>query len=112
MFAEAGMTKDDVRKRLAATAMAPAWLLEAGFQGLGHGRADFGERVRSGRLPAAYARSDDPARLVPVIPDPASLIIIVAGNAGRCQAKYYLPVGQPGRFSSRAVVTRVPLPTS
>ena len=108
VLAEAGLSKDDVRASIAAAATVPVRQLDGAFRALGHPAADFGALVAAGKLPPAYAASDDPSRLVPVIPDRTRLTIVVTGNPGRCQAKYYVPVGQPGRFGARTALSREP----
>jgi hypothetical protein len=59
--------------------------------------------VNEGRLPAEYAESDDPERMVRVIMSPESLGIVVTGNPGRNQSRAYIGNHVQGPPISRAV---------
>ncbi|MGH3495206.1 MAG: hypothetical protein ACRDQ1_18500, partial [Sciscionella sp.] len=103
VFARHGMTRADVRLALAEHAMVPARWLNDGVTALGGPWLDLAKRVRGGVLPPRFHESDDPNRLVPVILDPARLAIVVTGNPGRNQSKYYIPLGKPGQRFTRRV---------
>jgi len=103
VFARAGMTKDDVRHALGEHALAPARLLVDGAEALGRRRPDFGQLVADGLLSRAFHESDDPDRLVSTIPFPEQLAIVVTGNPGRNQSRFYIPLGQPGQRTAKRV---------
>jgi hypothetical protein len=103
VFARAGLTPHDVAEAIAAEALAPARHLEEGMRGLMMRDLDLPMLVRDGRAPLAYHLSEDPDRLVPVIPDADSLAIVVTGSAARNQSKYYTPCGAAGRRVVRRV---------
>ncbi|AOB32237.1 hypothetical protein AKI39_18210 [Bordetella sp. H567] len=63
----------------------------------------FERLVREGILPAEYAASDDPERLVNVIIDAAMVEIVVAGDAGRNQSRAYMSNHVQGPPTSRKV---------
>ena len=103
VFARHGLSKDDVRAELAARAQVPArWLVDSTVA-LGFSELDLARRVAAGQLPPEFSESDAPDRLVPVILDPAALAIIVTGNPGRNQSKFYTPLGLPGQRVTRRV---------
>lgn len=93
VFAREGMTKDDLRHELAAAARVPAQWVNDGLFGVGRPHLSVEGLVESGRLPKAFHESDAPDRLVPAIPHPDDLAIVVTGNPGRNQSKYYVPLG-------------------
>jgi hypothetical protein len=64
---------------------------------------DFKRLVEEGILPASYAASDDPERLVPMIIDPQMVDILVAGDPGRNQSRAYMNNHMQGPPTSRRV---------
>ena len=88
-LAAEGLTKDDVRRYLAENVTMEAGVLEAEAR-MGRGNAwSLAETVARGIAPARYHESDDPSRLVPVIPDPASIRIVLGGDPARNQNRVY-----------------------
>jgi hypothetical protein len=96
VFARAGYGPREVAERIAAQAWVPAHQLEDGMQGLLQHSLDLADLVRTGVAPPAYHRNDDPARLVPAVPDPAALSVVITGSPGRNQSRFYCPVGLAG----------------
>lgn len=92
VLARERMTKDDVRRELAARAMVPAAAVEDGAVGLIGRALTVDERERLGTGPSVSA-----------LPRPASLALVVAGEAGRNQSRYYVPVGIAGDRVIRTV---------
>jgi len=68
---------------------------------------DLGRLVREGILPAQYAASDDPQRMVPMIIDPAMVDLLVAGDPGRNQSRAYMNNHMQGPPVSRRVMLPV-----
>jgi hypothetical protein len=88
-LAAEGLTKDDVRRYLSENVLMEAGVLEAEAR-MGRGNEwSLAGTVARGIAPALYAESDDPARLVPVIPDPATIRIVLGGDPGRNQNRIY-----------------------
>lgn len=88
-FAAADYNKDDIRNHLAESVRLPAGHLEE-FGTMTRGeRLSFAEHVAAGRLPAHVAESTDPDRMLRVIADPSEIRIIVAGDPGRNQNRFY-----------------------
>jgi hypothetical protein len=90
VFAANGMTKDDLRRELSDRARVPYSQMTGYVTAPGLILADLEDKLRDGTARAAYLESDDPDRLVPVIPFPERLDIVVAGDAPRNQSKYYV----------------------
>lgn len=103
VFSRGGLNPQEVAEAIAAEALAPARHLEDGMRGLMMRELDLPMLVQRGRAPSAYHMSDDPDRLVPVIPEADSLAIVVTGSPARNQSKYYTPCGAAGRRVIRAV---------
>lgn len=85
VFAREGMTKDDVRQALAERARATREEVATGVVGLIGRELTSDELLRLGN-----------EQMVRAIPDPAALAIVVTGEPGRNQSKYYVPVGIAG----------------
>ena len=96
-----GYDKDAIRRYLF-----DHMAIEAGVaEGYAHqvGRTDFtlSGAVEDPALRALYVASDDPARLIPMIMDPAWLSIVIGGNPGRNQSRAYI-----GNLTAGPPVTR------
>ena len=94
ILADAGYAKDDVRRWIYERALIPARVfdeqlarVEAGYK--------LAESVRRGRLPARFAESEDPDRLVPVLHGPEELQIVVCGAPNRNRS---FIAGQFGKY--------------
>jgi hypothetical protein len=96
-IARAGWTKDDVKRYLFDHARVPAWRVEA----ITEKWADFPigslkQQVNLGRLPQAFAESDDPNRLVPIVLEPDDFIVLVSGDPLRTNAYTFAHNGYLG----------------
>lgn len=96
-MARAGWSKDDVRRYLYDHARMPAWRVEAFTEKW----ADFPigslqRQVNLGRLPPAFAESDDPARLVPIVLGPDDFMVLVSGDPLRTNAYAFTHNGYLG----------------
>ena len=86
-IAKAGWSKADVKRYLFDHARMPAWRVEK----ITETWADFPigslkKQVNLGRLPKAFAESDDPNRLVPIVVDPDDIMVLVSGDPLRTNA--------------------------
>ena len=96
-IARAGWSKDDVKRYLFDHARLPAWRVEAYTDQW----ADFPivslkHQVNLGRLPRAFAESDDPNRLVPIVVDPDDFMVLVSGDPLRTNAYVFAHNGYLG----------------
>lgn len=90
VFTAKGMSKDDIRRELADRARAPLSQLRTYVSAPGMVLPDLDARLADGTARAEYHESEDPDRLVPVIPFPERLAIVVAGDPPRNQSKFYV----------------------
>jgi hypothetical protein len=96
-IAKAGWSKQDVKRYLFDHARQPAWRVEAFTETW----ADFPivslkHQVNLGRLPKAFAESDDPNRLVPIVFDPDDFMVLVAGDPLRTNGYTFAQNGYLG----------------
>jgi hypothetical protein len=96
-IARAGWTKDDVKRYLFEHARMPASRVEA----ITEKWADFPivslqQQVNLGRLPQAFAESDDPHRLVPIVLQPDDFVVLVSGDPLRTNAYTFAHNGYLG----------------
>ena len=108
VFAQDGWSKDDIRRYLydnvkMTAAQAERYAYYVGLTGF-----HIKDNVDKGLLPAVYAESDDPGRLIPVFQHPEWIGIMVAGDEGRNQSKGYCsnhiqgpPVSKPVRLPAQ-----------
>lgn len=117
-IARAGWSKADVKRYLFEHARLPAWKVEKYTEEwTDHPIGSLRQQVRLGRIPKAFAESDDPDRLVPIVFSPDDFIVAVSGDPLRTNA-YTLsqngflgfPVGRrivlPGDWASRIAAIR------
>ena len=91
VFAQAGWSKDDLRQALRDRLKIPASRMELYFRHVSASKWRVTDSVAAGTVPAAeYAASDDPDRLVPMLPRAGWLGIVVAGDPGRNQSRAYI----------------------
>lgn len=98
-FADAGWSKADVQAALFDHARIPAWRFEkliGEWSNLTPGRRTLVQLVDAGHLPAAFAESDDPDRLVPIVTEPAKIAVAVAGDPARTNAYVFSHDGRHG----------------
>lgn len=89
-FADAGYSKHDIQQYLADHVRQDAGYLER-FGTMTRGEhLSFKEHVDAGRIPEHFAESDDPNRMIPLISDAHEVRIVVAGDPGRNQNRFYV----------------------
>ena len=104
-MAKAGWSKHDVKNYLFDHARLPAWKVESYTETW----ADFPivslkHQVNLGRLPAVFAESDDPDRLVPIVFEPADFMLLVSGDPLRTNAYVFAQNGYLGFPTARKIV--------
>ena len=110
-LARAGLTKQDVKRRLFEHARIPARKFEryiGEWTNLAPGRPTLGDLVKRGRAAAIFAESNDPERLVPVVEKPQDIMIAVSGDPLRTNAYVFahngilgFPTTKPVRLPAR-----------
>jgi hypothetical protein len=110
-LARAGLSKQDVQRRLFDHARIPARKFErylGEWTNLAPGRPTLRDLVRRGRAAAIFAESDDPERLVPVVARPEDIMIAVSGDPLRTNAYVFahngilgFPTTKPIRLPAR-----------
>jgi hypothetical protein len=108
VLAEAGYSKDDVKKYLFDHVQLSARTLEDCSEVAGGNRLLLSELVRKGVTPSLYAESDDPDRMVPLLLRPDMVTIVVGGDPGRNQNRIYANNHAQGVPISRRIVGRSP----
>lgn len=96
-MAKAGWTKGDVKRSLYEQARMPAWRIEK----MCDEWTDFPigslkHQVNMGRLPRAFAESDDPDRMVPIVFSPDDFMVLVSGDPLRTNAYAFAHNGYLG----------------
>lgn len=96
-MAKAGWRKSDVKQYLYDHARMAAWRVEAFTEKW----ADFKigslkKQVNLGKLPRAFAESDDPNRMVPIVFAPDDFIVLVSGDPLRTNAYAFAHNGYLG----------------
>ncbi|MDO8673717.1 MAG: hypothetical protein Q7O66_20085 [Dehalococcoidia bacterium] len=102
-MARQGWTKEDLRNYLYEHAKMPAGTVESYGWQVGGTSFSLERLVRKGKLPPEYAVSADPERLVPIFLRRESIGIVVAGDAGRNQARGYTSNHEQGPPISKKV---------
>jgi hypothetical protein len=104
VIADAGWSKDDIRNHLFEHASMEARWLEIYPYYVGAGASgDLRTHVTEGTAPPRWAESDDPHRRVPVLLRPEWTNIVVAGDPGRNQSRFYVNNHEQGFPVSRRV---------
>lgn len=106
VFARAGWSKDDVRNGLFEHARIPARQFEqliGSWSNLTTGRRSLVELAAAGLVPPAFAESEDPDRLVPIVTAPERFLIAVAGDPNRANAYAMSNDGPHGMWTSRLI---------
>ncbi|HTO13035.1 MAG TPA: UGSC family (seleno)protein [Candidatus Binatia bacterium] len=88
-LARAGLSKQDVQRRLFEHARIPAWKFEryiGEWTNLAPGRPALRDLVARGRAAPVFAESDDPDRLVPVVEKAEDIMVAVSGDPLRTNA--------------------------
>jgi hypothetical protein len=105
-FARAGWSKTDACVALFRHARIPASRFEryiGEWSNLTPGRPRLVDLVANGSLPAVFAESDDPDRLVPIVTSPERIMIAVAGDPNRTNAYAFSNDGPHGWWTAAAV---------
>ncbi len=110
-LARAGLTKQDVQRRLFEHARIPARRFEryiGEWTNLAPGRPTLRDLVARGRAAPIFAESDDPERLVPVVARAEDIMIAVSGDPLRTNAYVFahngilgFPTTKPVRLPAR-----------
>jgi hypothetical protein len=110
-LARAGLSKQDVQRRLFEHARIPARRFEryiGEWTNLAPGRPSLHDLVRRGRAAPIFAESDDPERLVPVVQRAEDIMVAVSGDPLRTNAYVFAhngilgyPVTKPIRMPAR-----------
>ena len=103
-FSNDGWTKDDIRNYLYENVKLPAHKLETYAQHVGLSDFTLKGHVTKGLLPAEYAESDDPERLVRCNLKAEWIGILIAGDPGRNQSKCYVTNHYHGAPVSRRIL--------
>jgi hypothetical protein len=109
IFASAGWSKDDVRSALFEHARIPAWKFESyigAWSNLTAGRRTLFELAAKELVPAVFAESDDPNRLVPLVTSPDRFLLAVAGDPNRTNAYVMSNDGPHGMWTTKPVAFR------
>lgn len=104
VFAEHGLSKQDVRDYLYNHAWVKASQIERHWKDFNGVNFDMLSKVKAGKLPPIYGQSEDPDRLIPVFINNKTLQIIVAGDPARAQSKGFMQSGYIAPPVSRKVV--------
>jgi hypothetical protein len=104
-IARNGWSKDDVKRYLYDHARLPAWKVEKYTEEW----ADFPitslkHQVNLGRLPKAFAESDDPNRMVPIVTHPDEFMVLVSGDPLRTNAYVFAHNGYLGFPTAKKIV--------
>jgi hypothetical protein len=106
VFGRAGWSKDDVRRALFHAARVPASTFErliGEWSNLTAGRPRLSELAAAGLVPAVFAESDEPDRLVPIVTSPSHFVLAVAGDPHRTNAYVMSNDGPHGDWTSRRI---------
>ncbi len=106
IFGRAGWSKGDVSQALFEHARIPAWQFEAfpgAWTNLTAGRRRLFDLAAAGEVPPVFAESDDPHRLVPIVADPAQILVAVAGDPNRGNAIALSNDGRHGDWTVKPI---------
>lgn len=105
-FADDGWSKADVRNALFEQARIPAWRFEkliGEWSNLTAGRRTLVDLAAHGHVPPAFAESDNPERMVPIVTDSSKFAIAVAGDPTRTNAYAFSNDGPHGDWTARSI---------
>ncbi|MBU6266089.1 MAG: hypothetical protein KGN34_01030 [Sphingomonadales bacterium] len=96
-IAKAGWSKDRVKQYLYDHARHPAWRVEVLMEKWTEFKiTSLRHQVNLGKLPRAFAESDDPDRLVPIVLHPDDFMVLVSGDPLRTNAYAFAHNGYLG----------------
>lgn len=101
-----GWSKTKLREALFEHARIPAWRFEkliGEWSNLTAGRRSLTDLVAKGHVPPVFAESTDPDRLVPIVTEPAKILIAVAGDPTRTNAYVFSHDGPHGDAIAKAI---------
>lgn len=102
-IADDGWSKDDIRQHLFENVRLPARLLERYGRHVEGAEFTFADYVARKVADPLYAESDDPDRLLPLLLAPGHTGIVLAGDPGRNQCRWYANNHEQGPATSRLV---------
>jgi len=105
-LARGGLDKAALKRRLFELARMPAWQFEryiGDWTNLVPGRPSLASLVKAGQIPAVFAESQDPARLVPVVCRAEDFMIAVSGDPLRTNAYAFAHNGILGYPTTKPV---------
>jgi hypothetical protein len=106
IFGRAGWSKSQVKLGLFEHARIPAWKFEkliGEWSNLTAGRRTLLDLAADGLVPQAFAESDDPDRLVPIVTEPDKFLIAVAGDPNRANAMAMSHDGPHGDWTAAGI---------
>ncbi|MBU5627019.1 hypothetical protein KQI82_08880 [Oscillibacter sp. MSJ-2] len=103
IFAEHGLSKQDVRDYLYRNSHVTAGQMERHWHDFNGLDFDMYARAKNGKIPPVYGESNDPQRPIPVFLNNKTLQIIVAGDPARAQSKGFMQSGYIAPATSRKV---------
>ncbi len=106
IFGRAGWSKDDLRAALFTHARISARRFEqliGEWSNLTAGRRTLVDLAANGLVPMAFAESDDPDRLVPIVTSPDKFLIAVAGDPNRTNAYAMSHDGPHGDWTMKSI---------
>ena len=106
IFANAGWGLAKVRAALFEHARIPARAFECfigDWTNLTAGRKKLTDLVAEGTLPAVFAQTDNPERLVPIVTRPERLLVAVAGDPNRANAYAFSNDGPHGWWTTKRI---------
>jgi len=105
-LARGGLDKAGLKQRLFDLARIPAARLEryvGEWTNFIPGRPSLASLVKAGQIPAVFAESDDPERLVPIVCRPEDLMVAVSGDPLRTNAYAFAHNGILGYPTTKAI---------
>lgn len=105
-LARSGLDKPALKQRLFELARIPAARLEryvGEWTNLMPSRPSLASLVKAGQIPAVFAESDDPERLVPIVCRPEDLMVAVSGDPLRTNAYAFAHNGILGYPTTKAI---------
>ncbi len=105
-FADAGWSRADVQQAMFEHARIPAWRFEkliGEWSNLTSGRRTLVQLAEEGHVPAVFAESGDPDRLVPIVTGANKIAIAVAGDPTRTNAYVFSNDGPHGDWTAKKI---------
>ena len=105
-LARGGLDKPALKRRLFELARVPAEKLEryiGEWTNLVPGQPTLHSLVKTGQIPAVFAESEDPKRLVPIVCRPEDLMVAVSGDPLRTNAYAFAHNGILGYPTTKAI---------